>query len=125
MINPLRYPLVRTVLALAAALLFAWLATSCATPAYAQSPPSPAPDYRFAHAAAIAAAADVASTWGGVERGCLSGERNARYWTSGDYTRPDYRQMTIEAAVQAGAMYLGFFGFSEKERKEILNGEAH
>lgn len=85
----------------ATAAALAWLAC---TPVYAQTPPSP-PNYAYAHAAAATIALDFASTWGGVTVGCLSGERNARYWTAGDYARPDYRQMAVEGAAIAALGY--------------------
>lgn len=43
MTNPLAYPLVRVLLALAAALALAWLSTSCA------SPTAPSPAARLVH----------------------------------------------------------------------------
>lgn len=68
----------------------------------------PAPDWRWPTAASLAIAADFGTTIGGVKGGCLSGEKNRRYWGPGDdgWAQPDWTQMAVEAAIAAGATWV-------------------
>lgn len=53
---------------------------------------------------AATALLDTGTTYLGVERGCLSGERNPTFWIAGNYKQPNYRKMMVYNAVGVGAL---------------------
>jgi hypothetical protein len=72
-------------------------------------------DWKPSVTLAVTSFADTASTYFNVEHDTCSGEITPRYWTDGDYTRPNYRRMVLDNALAVGLL-AGLQALSSRER---------